>query len=194
MIYQIIGLILILMGCSHLIIQTDNAETSLILFVQKISNRKPLIGFIREIWFLGRTTFLIIILLIITAFDWQLGGIAFAVFLVTAAIEMLIKVSFNRIRPFQNQPKILMLQPQEPSDPSFPSGDTYRIWYLALTLAFVFGNDPNVLLAMIVIALLVSVGRLAMGVHYLTDILAGAGLGLIAAGTAIWVWFYLGLL
>jgi membrane-associated phospholipid phosphatase len=182
------------MGCGHLIIQTDNAEISLILFVQKILNRKPLIGFIREIWFFGRTTFLIIILLIITAFDWQLGVIAFAVFLVTAAIEMLIKVSLNRKRPFQNQPKILMLQPQEPSDPSFPSGDTFRIWYLALTLAFVFGNDPNVLMAMILIALLVSVGRLAMGVHYFTDILAGAGLGLIAAGTAIWVWFYLGLL
>ena len=118
----------------------------------------------------------------------KLGLTAASVFLFIIGIEQLVKQAVNRKRPYKAHQSILMLQPQEPTDASFPSGDTLRIWFLALILPIAAGNSIYLLLAMILFALLVSLGRIAMGVHYLTDILAGAGLGILGAGTTIWLW------
>ena len=86
-----------------------------------------------------------------------------------------------------------MLQPIKPQDPSFPSGDALRVWYLALIIPTAFGDSGIFLVAGIILAILVSMGRMVMGVHYPSDVTAGMGLGFIGAGTSIWLWFILGL-
>lgn len=87
-----------------------------------------------------------------------------------------------------------MLQPQEPGDPSFPSGDALRVWFLALILTIAMGNSLPLGIIMAFVAALVSVGRMVLGVHYPTDVLAGIGLGFLGAGTTIWFWQMLNLL
>jgi undecaprenyl-diphosphatase len=142
----------------------------------------------RELWFLGRTSFTLICLLLLISYSWKPGAIAAIVFFGVAGIEMLLKSIFSRPRPFQINSNISMLQPQQPVDPSFPSGDTLRVWYLALILAAVIGGNPLLFGAVTGLALLVSLGRLVMGVHYLTDILSGAGLGVIGGGATLLLW------
>lgn len=194
MIYQLIGLGLFLIGCAHLLKRTDAAEFKLGQRLQEYTNNKILLAIFKEIWFLGRTTFAVIILFLMISFNMKLGLVAAAIFLVIVGIEQLVKQAVNRKRPFEVHQSMLMLQPQEPTDASFPSGDTLRIWFLAMILPIAAGNSIYMLLAMIIIALLVSLGRIAMGVHYLTDILAGAGLGILGAGTTIWLWHLFNLL
>ena len=85
-------------------------------------------------------------------------------------------------------------QPREPGDASFPSGDALRAWYLALILPVFAGGGLALALGLSVLAMLVTLGRMVMGVHYLTDTLAGAGLGMLGAGTTIWLWYLLHLI
>ncbi len=194
MIYQISGLFLLLTGTSHLFSWTQAPEFKLVEALQELVIKTHLLNIFKEIWFLGKTAFTIIVLLFLSAIDWKLGLTAAVVFILTVGIEQLIKLAFNRRRPFEVHETIQMLQPEQPNDASFPSGDTLRIWFLALILSIAAGSNPLVLLALILLAALVSLGRIAMGVHYLTDILAGAGLGILGAGTTIWLWYYFSLL
>lgn len=194
MIYQLLGFIFFLIGCTHLFTQISNSETRISTSIQNTFNQKPWLGFFKEIWFIGRTTFVVIILIFLICIDWKIGLIANFVFLITVGIEQIVKVKFNRKRPFSVLSTVAMLQPFEPQDPSFPSGDALRIWYLALIFPVAFGYSVPFLLAAILLAILVSLGRLVLGVHYLTDVLAGAGLGLLGAGTTIWIWQFFSLL
>ncbi len=190
MIYQILGFILILTGGFHLIDPSDQLESRIVRSIQKLTAHQALLTMFQEVWFLGRTTFALVILLLLVCADWKAGLAAVVSFSVIVGIEQLIKNSFERSRPFQNAEDIHMLQPREPIDPSFPSGDALRIWYLALIIPVYAESSLAFTLAAIGLALLVTLGRMAMGVHYLTDTLAGAGLGLLGAGTTIWLWFY----
>ena len=66
-----------------------------------------------------------------------------------------------------------MLQPLEPFGSSFPSGDALQIWYPAFIVPVAAGNATVFLTAAISLAILVTLGRMVMLVHYLTDTLAG---------------------
>jgi undecaprenyl-diphosphatase len=116
--------------------------------------------------------------------------IALVIFGLIVGGELLLKRYINRPRPFSRDQNIKMLQPQKPLDPSFPSGDVLRIWYLIVITGTLLGDQGTYWAGLIILALLVSLGRLIMGVHYLSDVLAGAGLGLLGAGTTIWLWQY----
>ena len=188
MIYQLIGLVFFLVGSSHLLDWAEIPEKKFVEASQTYFSRISAIGFFKEIWFLGRTTFSVIVLVLLTSYDFILGLAGLSVFLVIVGVEQIVKLAVNRRRPFDVHASIQMLQPQQPKDASFPSGDSLRIWFLALIIPIAAGFNIYFLLAMILIALLVSLGRIVMGVHYPSDILAGAGLGILGAGTTIWIW------
>jgi membrane-associated phospholipid phosphatase len=191
MIYQLIGFILLLSGFSHFFKLTEPWEIKIAHLLQVSFEKKPWLPFFQEIWFFGRTSFAITILLLLTAFNWKMGLAAIVVFLIIVGIENLLKKTFTRSRPYSTISEINMLQPIEPTDPSFPSGDALRVWYLALILPAITGENPILLIASVLLASLVSLGRMVMGVHYLTDTVTGVGLGLLGAGTTIWLWNYL---
>jgi undecaprenyl-diphosphatase len=192
--YLLIGFILFLIGCTYRMSFLSEPEEQITYRIQTMFNKKPWIGFFRDIWFLGRTIFAFIILAIMIFYDWKIGLVANLILLITLAIEHLVKHLFNRTRPYGTAQSILLLQPVEPTDTSFPSGDTLRIWYLALIIPTIAGNSTSLLIGLGILALLVSLGRIVMGVHYLTDVLAGAGLGILGAGTTIWIWQLMSLL
>ena len=188
MTYHLLGSILILLGFFHIFDDVGPLEAYLVRYVQQISKKKSLIFILKEVWFFGRTSFSVLLLVFLICINWKTGLIATGVFLVFVGIEYLIKTLYFRNRPYVDHHEIAMLQPLEPLDSSFPSGDTMRVWYLALTISASAGDSVFFLGATISLAILVTLGRLVMGVHYLTDTLTGAGLGILGAGTTIWLW------
>jgi undecaprenyl-diphosphatase len=115
------------------------------------------------------------------AWKW-LSAILLSGILITAALVFLIKFTVRRRRPEGEWGGIY-----RSTDPhSFPSGHAARAVMLAVA-AWGLGPAPfGILLA--VWAPLVVVARVAMGVHYLSDVLAGAVLGGLV-GILIIGWF-----
>jgi len=194
MIYQLIGLGLFALGFSHKLIPLSRLDHGVVKYLQEKLGQPPFLAWFKEIWFFGRTTFAMILLVLLTCFNWKLGLSALAVLGITSGIEKLVKISFFRSRPFSDYEDIQMLQPREPVDPAFPSGDAMRIWFLALIISIALGNNLLFGIISILLAVVVSLGRMILGVHFLSDVLAGAGLGCLGAGTTIWLWQILQLL
>jgi undecaprenyl-diphosphatase len=99
------------------------------------------------------------------------GGI-----LVTAALVMVIKFTVRRQRPTGEWGEIY-----RKTDPhSFPSGHAARAGLLAV---LGLGLGPVwFAITLLIWAPLVALARVAMGVHYLLDILAGFGFGILMGG------------
>ena len=194
MTYQLVGMSLLVLGCIYKFEPTHQLDYRIVKFLQGKLGHKPYLTWFEEIWVFGRTFFAVTILILLLSYDWKLGLTALAVFGVVAGLETLVKLIFNRSRPFSVHQDLHMLQPSEPQDPSFPSGDALRIWFLVITLSIVLGNSLIFGIIASLLAVLVSLGRMILGVHFLTDVLAGTGLGMLGAGTTIWIWHLFNLL
>lgn len=178
--FLILGLILVLAGLSYkvpLISQIDGALSSSLHL--KFKRFLPLF---RLFWICGKTPILLflLILLFLTAAD-KAYRVSLC-YLMIALGERLVKLNLQRQRPFKVVPRVAMYQPHEPLDPSHPSGDAMRIWFLAMVLPQLWSWPWWVFVASCLTALVVSLGRIAFGVHFLLDVLSGAGLGLVGAG------------
>ena len=98
---------------------------------------------------------------------------------VTAALVLALKFTFRRRRPEGEWGAIY-----RSTDPhSFPSGHAARAVLLAVVA---WGLCPGwVAVVLTVWAPLVALARVAMGVHYLSDVLAGALVGLVMGWAAL---------
>src|SRR5687767_2035842 len=184
------GLILFLAGLSHRISAVLQWDIAVFKKFNAINQNNAQIGFFRFLWPIGTTPFTIIMLLSIFLYDWRKGLLAGLSIFCATFIERIIKLNMKRIRPFEELPDIVLYQPRRPNDPSFPSGDSLRVWFLAAVLSVVFGLAWYYILVVCLLALLISLGRIAMGVHYPLDVLSGAGLGLIAAGICLLILYH----
>jgi undecaprenyl-diphosphatase len=108
---------------------------------------------------------------------WSLQALVSIV--VLAAVVLTIKLLIRRRRPEGDWGAIYRV-----TDPhSFPSGHAARAILLAVLAA---GHGPaGFAAAVIAWAPLVALARVAMGLHYLSDILGGAVLGLIAGAISL---------
>jgi membrane-associated phospholipid phosphatase len=184
------GLILFLAGLSHRILAVSQWDLAAFKQFNAISQNNAQIVFFRVLWPIGTTPFTIITLLSLFLYDWRKGLLAGLSIFCATFIERIIKLNMKRIRPFEDLPDIAIHQPRRPNDPSFPSGDSLRVWFLAAVLPVVFGLAWYYILVVCFLALLISLGRIAMGVHYPLDVLSGAGLGLIAAGICLLILYH----
>lgn len=110
--------------------------------------------------------------------SWRdLAAVMVIALLVTAVLVLIVKFTVQRRRPEGQWGSIYRR-----TDPhSFPSGHAARA---SLLTVLAFGMGPDWFGALLLIwAPLVSLARVAMGVHYLSDVLAGlvlgAGIGLL---------------
>lgn len=107
----------------------------------------------------------------------QLGSIS-----LLAALVLLIKFRIRRKRPEGEWGRVY-----RSSDPhSFPSGHAARAFLIA-TIATGLG-PPGLAAVLWIWAPLVALARVAMGVHYLSDIIAGALFGVIVAWIGLQVY------
>ncbi len=108
----------------------------------------------------------------------QKGLMIGASFIVTTVIATTLKHTINRARPFETYPDIQKLAASGSS--SFPSGHTSDAFSTATSLSLAFPKW-YVIAPSYTYATLVGYSRMHLGVHYPSDVLAGA---IIGAGSA----------
>lgn len=101
-----------------------------------------------------------------------------------ALLYRLLKTRLCRERPFVTFTAIPCTMP--PLDRySFPSGHTlHAVSFCTLTAA----TTPWLLLIVAPLTALIAASRIGLGLHYLSDVAAGALLGLLLAETSLWLW------
>ena len=88
----------------------------------------------------------------------------------------------DRLRPFEAFPEKVNLIFYAPTDPSFPSNAAAASFALAIGL-WVYNRRLGYILS--IPALIISFGRVYMGVHYPLDILGGFALAILATGIIV---------
>jgi len=189
----IFGFLMVAAGFTFRIPAVANRELRWIETIQpRLSAKRLVLPFFRELWVLGTSGVLIAALILLTMHHLPSGLIVSGSYLFFAIIERSLKKDFKRKRPFRCSSAIEIHQPKIPQDTSFPSGDALRIWLLAMVFPILFALPPYAGYVTAAIALLVTAGRIVLGAHFITDTLTGSGLGLLGAALALFlVRFYL---
>lgn len=103
-------------------------------------------------------------------------------FAIELAVYKAVKQLFSRPRPFTKLPAVVRLI-APPDEFSFPSGHTAG----AFVVLGIAGAAFSWLIApLAILAALIGLSRVYLGVHYPSDVMAGALLGASAAGVALW--------
>jgi undecaprenyl-diphosphatase len=89
----------------------------------------------------------------------------------------------DRARPFVAEPHGVHLFSPHAADPGFPSDHATAAFAIATAIAL---RKPRWGAFALVAATVLSVGRVALGVHFPSDVLAGAALG---AAVAVGLWW-----
>jgi undecaprenyl-diphosphatase len=109
--------------------------------------------------------------------------LAFVVFLATFVADSAsfgVKDVFQRARPFEAHPQIHPLYVVHSS--SFPAGHAATAFAGATVLALVV---PRLAWLLYLIAAAIGFSRIYVGVHYPTDVLAGAAIGVLAGAAVV---------
>lgn len=102
--------------------------------------------------------------------------------LVANVVQVALKRGVRRQRPcvFQRHPSFPRVQP--PDRFSFPSGHTLNAFAVTLVLALEW---PHLALPLLAVAAAIGASRVVLGMHYTSDVLAGALIG-ASLGIAAW--------
>lgn len=109
---------------------------------------------------------------------------AFVAFPIKGLLYHFLKQAMKRDRPFEKIDDV-HFRVRPPDKFSFPSGHTASA-FLVMTLLSSFFQVPILQIGTFVWAAMVGVARVYLGVHYPTDVLAGALLGICTAEIGIW--------
>jgi membrane-associated phospholipid phosphatase len=131
------------------------------------------------------------ILLIFHAWKWRAAGLLCLCGIMSGLVTVLLKWFVGRTRPPKSDPPFAAFQFHPfkqgldglftAKNQSFPSGDVCLAFATAECLALFF---PRFRIPFYVGALLVAIARVSVNAHYLTDTIAGAGFGILAAHLA----------
>lgn len=102
---------------------------------------------------------------------------------VALAIGKVVSELVDRARPFVDEPRGVHLFSPHAADPGFPSDHATAAFAIATAIAL---RKPRWGVFALVAAAVLSVGRVALGVHFPSDVLAGGALG---AAVAIGLWW-----
>lgn len=125
--------------------------------------------------------------IVLWLFDSMSGGDFLAAGLMAFAIELpiywVLKNSFKRRRP--QELSNLLTAFITPSDRySLPSGHTTAAFVMATLIGEFY---PSFYLLAVIWASFIGLSRILLGVHFITDVVIGAGLGLVCAKAALLV-------
>jgi undecaprenyl-diphosphatase len=111
-------------------------------------------------------------------------GTSFSAFVavpIGLVMERLIGLVYFRARPFVDLTGVIKLADRLPAEKSFPSAHATAAFAMAFAI---YIQDRRWGAALLLLAALVALSRVAAGVHYPTDIMAGAVVGFLAAEAA----------
>jgi undecaprenyl-diphosphatase len=115
--------------------------------------------------------------------DWRRAALAAALSAgLGLAVGKVISELVDRARPFVADPHGVHLFASHSADPGFPSDHATAAFAIAVAILL---RKRGWGIVALVAATVLSVGRVALGVHYPSDVLAGAALG-SAAALALW--------
>jgi undecaprenyl-diphosphatase len=177
-----LGLVLFLVGLAHLYPSFALWDQRAFFAIYRFTSSKPLFNLFRALWPLGTTPAALILLMLILILGDKSYFLTILIYVSAITVERIIKIKIKRPRPFVAIPEVAMLQPRQPSDPSFPSGDALRVWFLVIAFSNSFKLPGHWYIIALLIALLITIGRIVMGVHYPLDVIGGTGLGILFAG------------
>jgi undecaprenyl-diphosphatase len=92
-----------------------------------------------------------------------------------------IKFLVGRARPCTSLAEVHALVFSTPTDPSFPSGHAAGAFAVAAFVALEARVHRAAKIALFIVAIGIALSRVALGVHFPSDVLAGATLGCVAA-------------
>ena len=121
-----------------------------------------------------------IVLLIFKKTRWAGVAVAIAIVLDVLIVNVILKLSVNRPRPWQDYPDLGFqefhnsISVREPSDSSFPSGHTAALFAAAVALVMYYKVKG---LPALGVALLVAISRIYLCMHYPTDVIGGMVIG-----------------
>lgn len=155
-------------------------ELEIIKWLQSLRN--DFLDFFFEICtMLGEEVVLILVAgLIYWCYDKKIGEKLGLVVFVSLGLNSVLKLIIARPRPFQVDSNIENLRPSTSTSYSMPSGHTQTASTLFFGVYY-FIKKNWLLITAIIVTTLVAISRMYIGVHYLTDVLVGAGLGILIA-------------
>jgi undecaprenyl-diphosphatase len=103
------------------------------------------------------------------------------VLVLVAVAVFSLKALFGRARPCTSLADIHALVFAAPTDPSFPSGHAAGAFAVAAYVALETRLHVGIKAALFVVSLGIALSRVVLGVHYPSDIAAGAGVGTVVA-------------
>ena len=114
------------------------------------------------------------------------AAMACALLLDVVLTNVLLKPLVSRVRPFALNPAVQLIT-APPGDASFPSGHTAAA---AAACTPLFLQKSRLRWPACTLAVLMALSRLYLYMHYPTDVLGGAGIGILAglAGTRLAAW------
>ena len=121
-----------------------------------------------------------IVLLIFKKTRWAGVAVGIAIVLDVLIVNVILKLSVNRARPWQTYPDLgfhefhQSIGVREPTDSSFPSGHTAGLFAAAVALVMFYKVKGLPALA---VAFLVAISRIYLCMHFPTDVLGGAIIG-----------------
>jgi undecaprenyl-diphosphatase len=108
-----------------------------------------------------------------------------AVLLVSGAVTFTIKSVTYRDRPFDKHSVIM--KRSTGGDSSFPSGHTLEAFAMAMAFSGLFNSRRKYLIPLFLWATLVGYSRVALGVHYPSDVFGGMILGSLIGWFIPWL-------
>lgn len=111
--------------------------------------------------------------------SWRAMAAGAAAAAVTNVLLVLLKRLFRRARPCDLCPHPLFADVRPPDPFSFPSGHSMNAFAVGTVLALHF---PLLAPLALVMALSIAASRVILGMHYVSDVLAGSVIGAVVGG------------
>jgi undecaprenyl-diphosphatase len=172
----------------------ESIDRAIVLFVNGLHT--PLLDEI--MWFLsGRLSLLPLYLLLLVLLKFQntwkntaiiLVGLIIAIFLADQISVHLFKNGFERYRPSHNEELKHLLHFYEVKPGEYYQGGKYGFvsshaanFFAMIAFIFPFYKEKKnwILAGLILVGILVAISRIYLGVHYFSDVLVGAALGIL---------------
>ena len=162
-----------------------NIEFAILDFIQKYLTSPIMDKIMVFITTLGNTGMIWIVLALLMLFNkkYRKTGIVLAIGLILSLVigNIMLKPLFHRLRPFQIKEGIELII-SAPHDYSFPSGHTLASVISATILLL---RERKIGIYALVLAILIAFSRVYLYVHFPTDILGGAILGVVIGFASI---------